>query len=155
MTTKFCPRCGKRKATAEFGKVARYRSGLATYCLVCQRLFDREWYWKNRSKVSQRTSLNKKRRREEHIRKLVAYLQQHPCVDCGESDPLVLDFDHVRGKKSMEVTVMVGDKGGWAAVEKEIAKCAVRCANCHRRKTAKEKHTVRYRILMEGRDVQK
>ena len=69
----------------------------------------------------------------------MSYLQSHPCVDCGESDLVVLDLDHVRGEKIKTVTDMV--RGGWsiAKIDIEIAKCEVRCANCHRRKTA-ERH---------------
>jgi hypothetical protein len=59
-------------------------------------------------------------------------------VDCGETDPLVLDFDHVdRTTKSREVSWFIRrrDLVGLAA---EIAKCEVRCANDHRRKTARD-----------------
>lgn len=68
--------------------------------------------------------------------RLMTYLATHPCIDCGEADIVVLDLDHVRGRKHRNVTRMLDYS--WAAIEKEIAKCEVRCANCHRRKTAKQ-----------------
>jgi hypothetical protein len=66
---------------------------------------------------------------------LLAYLREHPCVDCGESDPVVLEFDHLRDK---EFCVGQGfwDRR-WQSVLDEIAKCEVVCANCHRRRTAR------------------
>lgn len=58
------------------------------------------------------------------------YLAVHPCVDCGETNPVVLDFDH-RGNKDHEIAKLI--KSGWlAALKREIPKCDVRCSNCHR-----------------------
>jgi hypothetical protein len=70
---------------------------------------------------------------------LLMYLSTHACVDCGESDPVVLDFDHIdKGNKSASVADMLKDRRSWSTIEIEIAKCEVRCANCHRRRTAKQ-----------------
>jgi hypothetical protein len=56
------------------------------------------------------------------------------CVDCGESNHIVLDFDHIRDKK-YNVSRMIHDGFSWAAIKKEIEKCEVVCANCHRIRT--------------------
>jgi transcription elongation factor Elf1 len=56
------------------------------------------------------------------------------CLDCGESNPIVLDFDHLKDKK-YNVSRMIHDGFSWAAIKKEIAKCEVVCANCHRIRT--------------------
>lgn len=66
---------------------------------------------------------------------LMEYLDNHPCVDCREHDPIVLQFDHVRGDKIANITRLRDHK--WETIEAEIAKCEVRCGNCHRRATAK------------------
>jgi hypothetical protein len=70
-----------------------------------------------------------------------AYLLEHPCVDCGESDVTVLDFDHVRDSKRMDVSALVAGGYSWHAIADEIAKCDVRCANCHRRATHARRKT--------------
>jgi hypothetical protein len=66
------------------------------------------------------------------------YLLTHPCVDCGEVDPVVLEFDHVRGEKVAALSDMAKRQFSLAKLDAEIAKCEVRCANCHKRKTARE-----------------
>ena len=64
------------------------------------------------------------------------FLIEQACVDCGEADPIVLEFDHVRGTKQDNVSTLIGRAFSWKRILEEVAKCEVRCANCHRRKTA-------------------
>jgi len=57
---------------------------------------------------------------------------------------VVLEFDHVRGVKIWEISRM-RVRASERALLSEIEKCDVRCANCHRRKTYREKdHLRRY-----------
>ena len=60
------------------------------------------------------------------------YLLEHPCVDCGIKDTRVLEFDHVRGKKDGNISHAVNQIWSLEKLIKEIDKCEVRCANCHR-----------------------
>ena len=74
---------------------------------------------------------------------LMRYLMDHPCTDCGEIDPLVLEFDHLGGK---EFNIAAGIRyRKWSLVLAEIQKCEVVCANCHRRRTLRRAGSVRYR----------
>lgn len=57
-----------------------------------------------------------------------------PCLDCHKSFvPCQMEFDHVRGVKSKNVSQLVGRP--WAEIEAEMAKCDLVCANCHRVRT--------------------
>lgn len=60
------------------------------------------------------------------------YLLAHPCIECGESDIVVLECDH-RGDK-LDGIGKILSAGRFNAMVEEIKKCDVRCANCHRRK---------------------
>jgi len=94
--------------------------------------YSREHYKNNKQTYIDKTKKRNQRIIEENRTKLFAYLSQHPCVDCSETDPYVLEFDHVWGKKSKDIAKMVMDGYSWSTIEAEIAKCEVRCANCHR-----------------------
>jgi hypothetical protein len=72
---------------------------------------------------------------------LIEYSRSHPCVDCGETDPVVLEFDHL-ADKSFNIGQALPYRR-WKAVLDEIAKCEVVCANCHRRRTGRRKGSVR------------
>lgn len=70
------------------------------------------------------------------VRAVVMAAKAVPCVDCGiQYPPPVMEFDHVRGKKTMNVSEMLSGSLSLGRVLAEIAKCEVRCANCHRLRT--------------------
>jgi hypothetical protein len=107
--------------------------GLQSRCRGCSR----RWYVANRdthrANVRRRSAATKR----EYKRRIGEHLRATPCVDCGESDVRVLDFDHLVGSdKRADIAAMVNAGGRWSDIELEIAKCAVRCANCHRRVTS-------------------
>ena len=66
------------------------------------------------------------------------YLLSHPCSQCGESDPVVLEFHHVGGK-DMAVAAMVSAGYSIERIQAEIDKCTILCANCHRKLTVEER----------------
>jgi hypothetical protein len=68
---------------------------------------------------------------------LYGRLSRSRCVDCGETDPVVLEYDH-RSDKRCGVTQLAWHEYSIATIAAEIAKCDVRCSNCHRRRTAQE-----------------
>ena len=129
---KRCSSCGEHRALSEFGRRSAARDGLQSRCRSCCR----RWYVENRTEhIANVRRISTKARRARRA-KVLSYLLEHPCVDCGEGDPCVLEFDHVRGTRHADVGQLLRD-ASWARVEAEIAKCEIRCANCHRRATAR------------------
>ena len=104
-------------------------------CRPCKQAYDRDYY-ASRSPESKARNLVLQEDRKEVARQFIwDYLCEHPCVICGEADPVVLEFDHVdQTTKSSNVSEMACNS--IATIEKEIEKCRVLCANCHRRHTA-------------------
>lgn len=107
---KTCRRCDRDKPLGEFGRDARRQDGKRVRCKDC----DRD------------TQLAKK----QGYRDRLAELKDGPCADCGGSfPPCAMEFDHVRGDRLYGIginTIMRSDTAD------ELAKCELRCANCHR-----------------------
>lgn len=101
--------------------------------------YHRDWYLRNKDRIRERKRRLERERRKSLVHQVVEYLSEHPCVDCGEGDPVVLHFDH---RDAAEKVVNVADalsRGwSWLRMQTEIEKCDVRCANCHQRRTAKQ-----------------
>jgi transposase-like protein len=75
--------------------------------------------------------------RRRNLEYVFTHLQKSSCIDCGEADLVVLEFDHV-GPKRESVMVMVLNEHSLSSLERELASCEVRCANCHRRRTIRQ-----------------
>lgn len=89
-------------------------------------------------------NLSKRKLRQANREFVYNFLKKNPCVDCKEKDVTVLDFDHTKGNKKLNIARMVSNGTSLSKLKEEIAKCKVRCANCHRRKTAKERKSYKY-----------
>jgi L-lysine 2,3-aminomutase len=67
------------------------------------------------------------------------YLEGRGCDLCGESNPIVLEFDHRNTlEKNYAVSQMVGKGYALEAIKEEVDKCDILCVYCHRIKTAKD-----------------
>ncbi len=133
-----CGRCGLSKSPEEFSIRCRETGERQAWCTACMREYKHDWYLRNRDHQLAQVRINHDRTARENQDRAWEYLGQHPCVDCGEPDPVVLQFDHQRDKR-MHVSLMLRSGFRWATIEAEIEKCHIRCANCHRRKTARDR----------------
>ena len=133
---KSCSKCNTPKEENEFH--IRPSGKLSGHCKECQRSYCRDHYNRNKKMY-----IDKARKRSEQCHVIsceyvIEYLQDHPCVDCGEDDAVVLQFDHVGGKKRDTIANLMRNFLSLEMLKAEIEKCVVRCANCHLRKTAKD-----------------
>jgi hypothetical protein len=130
-SNKRCSCCKQVKPASEFNQRKRSADGLQTICKVCSRARSRKYYADNRAEHSKATTARNRRWKAEIRRRILAFLAEHPCVDCGCSDIRVLEFDHL-GDKEHGICEMIRAALSWDRIEREISKCEVRCANCHR-----------------------
>ncbi|MGC2237544.1 MAG: hypothetical protein WA584_15380 [Pyrinomonadaceae bacterium] len=133
---KACTKCGIQKNLDSFPARKVSKDGRASWCRACYKAnWDRRYYENHRHyRNSHNASRNKIR--EQNARKVFEYLKRHSCVQCGETDPIVLEFDHREGTEKAENISNLILNSSWKRIELEIEKCDVLCANCHRRKSA-------------------
>jgi hypothetical protein len=85
----------------------------------------REHYQRNRDKFKERQKLNRERN------KIFAWSKKIACNNCDLTDKACLDFHHLNDKSSTIANLI--RNGSIASIEKEIVKCLVLCANCHKK----------------------
>lgn len=119
------------------------------YCKICKNAK----YWGNIEAIRKRDTIRMRKWRaenKEHANKLwtelrktkraylTDYKSEHPCIKCGEKDPACLDFHH-RDPKEKAFTLSLGiARASLERLQKEVAKCDILCANCHRKLHASE-----------------
>lgn len=108
-----CSRCGKYQNKLNFSKKRNVR------LKVCKKCTDKN---------------------QDYMNKLSDYahelkLDKGSCVDCGENNPLLLQFDHIHETtKKCGVTACKSKK----LMKEEADKCEMRCIICHTRKSKKQ-----------------
>ncbi len=136
---KQCTKCRKEKLTNEFNFKVKSLGLRHNQCKECTRFFVKNHYNKNREYYLEKVQKRNSKSRLEVLNYIEEYLLKNPCIDCGESDSIVLEFDHKdRSSKFKAVSSLIRARYPLEKIKEEISKCEVRCANCHRRKTAQQ-----------------
>ncbi len=137
--SKGCTICHEIKPLEAFTIRSKNKDGHTSRCRACVNTANKRRYMNRSRHYRERLKEFNKKLKDDRAEKVFNYLTEHPCVDCGESDPVVLEFDHRdHATKRLAVAQMIERRYSWQAIVIEIEKCDVRCANCHRRKTSRQ-----------------
>lgn len=141
-----CTKCHLEKNNTEFSFKNQIKGIRKKICKACHSLYRKQHYLQNKKKYIEKANKWNTKQRDLLRKYLYELLARSQCIDCGEKDIIVLEFDHLRNKK-ISIANMFRNRYSISAIEQEIKKCVIRCANCHRKKTAKERGTWKFRIL--------
>ena len=150
MVEKKCSDCKRVKLIEEFSWKNKERGTRQSKCKGCHRDYRRKNYLANTKhygKLAKDRSLEARERAQKFVWN---YLKKNPCADCGESDPLVLEFDHLEDKIK-NLSYMIRNSWSIETIENEIKKCDVVCPNCHAKRTYKRGNFWRYKLWQEER----
>jgi hypothetical protein len=136
-----CYRCGELKPIEDFSWRRRAHGQRDTFCRPCRSAYGKEHYAANRARYIEQARIQKEKLMLERTKYLIKYFEINPCTDCGEQDPVVLEFDHLRDKSFAIGPALA--RRSWPIILAEIEKCEVVCANCHRRRTARRRGALR------------
>jgi hypothetical protein len=134
-----CQKCHVPKDEEEYSWRFKVLGKRDAICKECRKKYNDQYF----SGPAKERHLEQVRERKqvarEHAREyLLNYLSTHPCEHCGESDIRVLELHHV-GDKDKTVSQMVGEGLSTERIQRELEKCQVLCANCHRKLTIEER----------------
>lgn len=128
---KRCTKCKQLKPKSAF----KYRTATTARCRECNRDACRAWHAKHKGSYKEKRKEQWKIKRRAAV-EFVILAKSKPCTDCGRTfHPVSMDFDHVRGKKSTEVSTLLRSGHSLDRIKREISKCEVVCACCHRVRT--------------------
>ncbi len=141
--SKVCTKCNESKLLSDFQKKKKNKAGLRSWCRSCMTAYANSYYHKNiekQRKVRREYKRNYKNEKRTIREWLLSLYEGVPCMDCNGVFPFyAMDFDH----RPEEIKVFgIATKGAYVAssrlmdrVHKEISKCDLICACCHRVRT--------------------
>ena len=135
---KTCSKCKLEKPLKDFAPNRSKTSGSQTFCKKCQKAYQKDWYAKNKERHKHKVAQRNKFLKTELLKRISSIALSCGCAKCGyNKHPAPLEFHHLENKVK-NISDMVTNFCKWEAIEAEIQKCIVLCANCHRVETAKE-----------------
>jgi len=126
MDTKKCGGCEEVKLIAQFNIKGKYKNGNVRYqsfCKLCNSAASKIYYASNREKHIKDIGKRKQKYIERNRLYVYNFLLEHPCIDCRDPRPYVLDFDHVTDDKHSNISKMIGRPVSLKKLKEEIKKC--------------------------------
>lgn len=131
---KLCTKCGKVKPLSEFGLNKSKKDGHQCHCKECVREYKKKHYQEHKEDYLARNISYREKQRDN----LDFLKSKLVCSKCGESRWWLLDFHHLDPtEKEGNISHLIDSP---IKLEKELEKCIVLCANCHRDLHYQEKH---------------
>ena len=125
--------------------------GKQTVCKDCKKKSDKKYYQDNKPQMRESIARSRSDRNKKNQALMIEYLDGRNCVECGERDVRVLEFDHrERSEKKSNISTLMSDVCSWDRILEEIALCDILCANCHRIKTHEENNSYKHRALISS-----
>ena len=144
---RYCRGCERFHAVEDFSVKDARKGTLRSRCRICCREASRRHYTRTKGAYLERNRRNNPLQRQAAAVFVYQFLLGHPCVECGEADPVVLEFNHLDpSTKSANLSDMIANGVSLAYLRTEIAKCEVLCANCHQRRTILSK-SAHYKVM--------
>jgi hypothetical protein len=136
---KTCSMCKESKSMDSFS--TKVKNGLTihyAYCYPCKNAYARKYYKAKGGETTKRRESRIQRIRELKASNrafMVDFLSGKKCQDCDNGDIRVFEFHHL-GNKKFSISNSMGMP--LKTILKELDKCIILCANCHKKRTAKE-----------------
>ncbi len=124
MTTKICTKCSQEKDTEEFPWKNSLLGKRHAACKSCAAERSKKIYEGDQESQIERVRINNQKYRENARDYARDYLSSHPCTECGETDPIALEFHHT-GDKDTDVSRLIGWGPPIDVIQNEISKCSV------------------------------
>lgn len=124
--TKICSHCNVEKDIDDFGKRSSNKDGISNICKQCRREICLQSYRKHKDTIRKNAKLYKNR-----MQQYINEYKSGGCIICGESDLSCLDLHHLYNKR-FNISRAI-NRYSLDAINKELNKCVVLCANCHRK----------------------
>ena len=136
---KRCQKCHIEKDEEEYVWRFKALGKRDDICKSCRKIYNDQYFnGPAKERHLQQVKERKQIAREVAREYILNYLATHPCVECGESDIRVLEFHHI-GDKEQTISHMVAEGFSVDRIQRELDKCQVLCANCHRKLTIEER----------------
>lgn len=142
---RYCYKCKLYKDILEFNYKNIKLNLRQKECKSCKYFLNKSYVSRNKEKHLTNVKRNTKDKISKNREYIISYLQDKSCIDCGENDIRLLEFDHIENKEQ-EISIMIKDSN-LTKIKKEVEKCEIRCGNCHVRKTNKQFNWYKYKWL--------